>query len=49
MHPNAHCNTLYDSQDIKATKMSINRGMNKENVVCVCIYMNISQPLKRTE
>ena len=32
-HPNIHCSTIYNSQDMEATKMSINRGMNKEDVV----------------
>ena len=29
MHPNVHCSTVYNSQDMEATYMSINRGMNK--------------------
>ena len=33
MHPNVHCNTIYNSQDIEVTQMPINRGMDKENVV----------------
>ena len=32
MHPNVHCNTIYNSQDIEATRMSINRGMDKDVV-----------------
>ena len=27
------CSTVYNSQDLEATLMSINRGMNKEDVV----------------
>ena len=33
MHPNVHCGTIYNSQDMEATLMSINRGMDKEDVV----------------
>ena len=33
MHPNAHCSTIYNSQDMEATQMSINRGVDKEDVV----------------
>ena len=33
MHPNVHCSTIYNSQDIKATWMSIDRRMDKEDVV----------------
>ena len=33
MHPSVHCNTIYKSQDMEATKMSINREMDKEDVV----------------
>ena len=32
MHPSVHCN-IYNSQDMEATKMSINRGLDKEDVV----------------
>ena len=35
MHPNVHCSTIYNSQDMEATKMSIDRGMDKEDVVCI--------------
>ena len=31
--PNLHCSTIYNSQDLEATLMSINRGMDKEDVV----------------
>ena len=33
MHPNVHCSTIYNSQDMEATEMSTNRGMDKEDVV----------------
>ena len=33
MHPNVHCSTIYNSQDMEETKMSINRGTDKEDVV----------------
>ena len=33
MHLKVHCRTVYNSKDMEATKMSINRGMGKENVV----------------
>jgi len=33
MHPNVHCSTIYKSQDREATEMSINRAMNKEDMV----------------
>ena len=33
MHPNVHCSTIYNSQVMEATQMSINRGMDKEDVV----------------
>ena len=32
MHPSVHCSTVYDSQDMEATQMIINRGMNKDVV-----------------
>ena len=33
VHPNVHCSTIYNSQDMEATYMSINKGMDKEDVV----------------
>ena len=33
MHPNVHCSTIYNSQDMEATQMSINRVMDKEDVI----------------
>jgi len=30
MHPNVHCSTVYNSQDMEATYMSIDRRMDKE-------------------
>ena len=36
MHPNIHCNTIYNSQNMEATLISINRGMDKEDVVRIC-------------
>ena len=37
MHPSVHSNTVYNSQDMEAIYMSIDRRMNKEDVVCVYI------------
>jgi len=33
MHPNVHCSTVYNSQDMELAKMSISRAMDKEDVV----------------
>ena len=33
MHPSVHCGAVYDSQNMEATEMSIDRGMNKEDGV----------------
>ena len=33
MHPNIHCSAVYNRQDMEATQMSINRRMDKEDVV----------------
>ena len=33
MHPNVHSSSIYNSQDMEATEMSTNRGMDKEDVV----------------
>ena len=31
MQPNIHCNTVYNNQDMEATRVSIDRGMDKED------------------
>ena len=33
MHPNVHCSTIYNSQDMEAINMSMEGWMNKEDVV----------------
>ena len=33
MHPNLHSSTIYNSQDMEATQMSIKRLMDKEDAV----------------
>ena len=33
MHPSVHCSTIHNSQDMEATKVSINRQMDKEDGV----------------
>ena len=47
MPPNVHCSTIYNSQDMEAIYMSINRGMDKEDVVL--IYKGILLSHKRNE
>ena len=34
--PKVHCSTIYSSQDMEATKISIDREMDKEDVVLSC-------------
>ena len=33
MQPYVHCSTIYNKQDMETNKRSINRGMDKEDVV----------------
>ena len=33
MYPNVHCSTIYNTEDMVATCMSISREMDKEDVV----------------
>ena len=51
-HSYAHCSTAYNSQDMEATKMSINRWMDKD-VVYIHTHRytqwTITQPLKKNE
>ena len=36
MHPYVHCSIIYNSQDMEATQVLINRLMDKENAVYIC-------------
>ena len=42
MHLNAHCSTLYSNQDMEATQMSIDRWIDKEDVVHIYNGMLLS-------
>ena len=33
MHPYVHSSTIYNSQDMETTQMSIDRGVDKEDVI----------------
>ena len=33
MHPNIHCSSIYNSQDMETTEMSTDRVLDKEDVV----------------
>ena len=44
MHPNIRSTVVYNRQDMEATEVSTNRGMDKEDVVYIyicgaCIYI----------
>ena len=43
MHPHVHCSFIYNSQDMEATKLTINRWMDKEYVVYVYIRILFGQ------
>ena len=42
MHPDVHSSTVYSSQDVEATIMSIDRWMDKEDVVCILSVILLS-------
>ena len=57
MQPNVHSSTVYNSQDVEATYLSTDREMDKEDAVCIYVYIphthiythiqwNTTQPLK---
>ena len=45
--PSVHCSTVYNSQDMEASQMSIDRGVDKEDVVH--IYNGILLSHKRNK
>ena len=48
MHPKVHCSTIYNSQEREATKMSTDRGMDKEDVVHI-YTMEYHSDIKKNE
>ena len=42
MHPNVQGSIIYNSQDVEAIQVPINRQMDKENVVCMCLCVCIN-------
>ena len=44
IHPNVHCNTVYNSQDMEATQMSTSRRTDKD---VVHIFMEYYSAIKR--
>ena len=40
MHRNAHCNTIYNSQDTEDIKMTTDKEMDKEDVAYIYIYIS---------
>ena len=36
MHPKVHRSIIYSCQDMKATQVPINRGMDEEDVMYIC-------------
>ena len=46
-HPNVHCSTVYNSQGMETSQMSIDRGVDKEDVVH--IYNGILLSHKRNK
>ena len=42
MHPYVHSSTIHNSQDMEPTYITINSGMDKEDVVCVYSGMMLS-------
>ena len=48
MHSNVYGSIIYNSQDMKATQVSINRWMNKENEVHTCNGLILSPKKERS-
>ena len=42
MHINVHGSTVYNSQGMEQTEMSINRGMNKDKELCSMFCNNLN-------
>ena len=44
IHPNVHCSTIYNSQDMEATWMFTDRWMDKEDVGYTHTQWDTTQP-----
>ena len=49
MHPYVYCSIIYNHEDVEATYVSINKRMNKENVVYIVHTMEYYLVLQRRE
>ena len=49
MHPNVHCGIIYNSDGMEVTLMSIDRWMDKENVVHIFTEILVSNKKKRAK
>ena len=47
MHPSVHCSTVYNSKDMEAIKMSIDGGMDKEDVIHIYNRILLSHKKER--
>ena len=47
MHPNVHSSIIYNCQDMEATSVSINKWMDKEDVVYICNGILLSHKTER--
>ena len=47
MHPNVHCSIVHGDQDIKITKRSFDRGVDKEDVVHIYNGILLSHKKRR--
>ena len=43
-HPSVLCNSIYNSQDMEAAQVSVNKWIDKEDVVCIYTHNGITQP-----
>ena len=48
-HPNIHCSTIYNIQDIEATEMSFDKGKDTEGVVHIYKGLLLSYKKKMKE
>ena len=49
MHPNVHCGTIYNSQNMETTQMPNNRWMDKEDVIHIYNGILFSHKRNKTE
>ena len=49
MQPHVRCGVIHNSQDMAASHVPVDTGVNKEDARYICVYTKIIQPQRKSE